>query len=181
MLKVLTDLCLSKKTASIYVNNNQPTKFYYGTVLSVSADEIAIDMLLPSGGNDGIVANKVHKVYRVDTDGQYDEKMKKLCTLNTYQPFNGSLDNNNIIQSLLLLALETKKIVSIELLDSGFDDVSGFIEQIEDGQCKIKEIDEYGYEDGYAYVEIKNITQVTYQSEYEKRILNLWNFNKSLW
>lgn len=178
MLKILSDLFLTKKLASIYINNDEPTKFYYGTVLALNDEEIAIDMLLCDGGNDGIVVNKVDKVYRVETDGQYDAKMKKLCMLNPYHLFKGNLDNDNITLSLLLIAQETAEIVSIELLYSGYDDVVGFIEQIENGQCKIKKIDEYGYEDGYAYVDIKDITQVTYQSEYEKRIKNLWKLSK---
>lgn len=178
MLEILSDLCKSKKLASIYIKNNNPNKFYYGTVLSLNDKEIAIDMMSTNGGNDGIVVNKAENVYRVETDGQYDEKMKKLCRLNPYHPFEGNWDNDNIRMSLLSLSMETNKIVSIELLDSGYDDVVGFIDKIENGQCRIKQIDEYGYEDGYTYVMLNDITQVTYQSEYEKRIMNLWELNK---
>lgn len=178
MLKMLSELCLSRTLVSIYTNCEEPSKFYYGTILAVNDKEIAIDMTLPDGGNDGIVAEKVDKVFRIEMGGQYEKKMKKLCSLNLYKPFEGCLDNNNIMESMLLMALQSKEIVSIELLDSGYDDIVGFVDVIENGQYKIKQIDEYGYEDGYSYVLIKDITKISYSSQYEKRVLNLWNFNK---
>ncbi len=178
MLKMLSELCLSRKFVSIYTNCEEPSKFYYGTILAVNDKEIAIDMTLPDGGNDGIVAEKVDKVFRIEIGGQYEKKMKKLCSLNPYKPFEGRLDNSNIMESILLLALRLKEIVSIELLDSGYDDIVGFVDVIENGQCKIRQIDEYGYEDGCSYILINDITKISYLSQYEKRILNLWNFNK---
>lgn len=181
MLKILKDLCSSKKAASIYTNYNTPTKFYYGVVIAINDEEIAIYTLSTDGKDDGIVAENIEDVIRVELDGLYEEKMRKLCSINPPIDFNVTLDNNNIIKSLLYLALETKEIVSIELLDSGYDDVVGFVDEINDGQCRIKVIDEYGYEDGYSYFLIKDVTQVSYATEIEKRILNLWNIsNKSL-
>lgn len=181
MLRILKELCLSKKTASIYTNYNTPTKFYYGVVLAVNDEEIAIYMISTDGKDDGIVAQSIDDVIRVELDGLYEEKMRKLCSINPPIDFDVTLDNNNIIKSLLDLALETKKIVSIELVDSGYDDVVGFVDEIDNGRCKIKVIDEYGYEDGYSYFLIKDVTQVSYATETEKRILNLWDISdKSL-
>ena len=63
--------------------------------------------------------------------------------------------------------------MSIEILDSGYDDVVGYVENVQNGICEIRRIDEYGVEDGKSYMEIQNITQISFESESEKIIQKL--------
>ena len=103
--------------------------------------------------------------------------MDRLCSLNELPPFSYSFTQEDIKDALLSIALKTKEIVSIELANSGFNDVVGFVEEKNDGYSKIRQIDEYGFEDGYSYIRVNDITQISYSSQDEKRILKLWKIN----
>ncbi|MCQ4021805.1 MULTISPECIES: hypothetical protein [unclassified Ruminococcus] len=179
IVETLKEMAKSDKRVSIYTDINEPSKFCYGYILCVNYEEVAIYMISPDGFFDGILMKKIYDIIRIEIDGQYHEKMKKLCSLSKMQPFNYSIDPTNIQYSLLEIALQSKQIVSLELVDSGYDDVVGFVESIDNGLCKIKIVDEYGFEDGYCFVMANKITQISYASQDEIRILKLWEINNS--
>lgn len=180
MLKILYELYSSQKAASIYTNSNKTDKFNFGNIAAINDREIAIHLITPDGEDDGLTVMSVDKVFRIETDGQYSEKMKKLCSAseNTVCPSNFPIDNSNITESVLLSASEKNLLVSIELLDSGYNDVIGYIENITDGECMVRQIDEYGYADGYSYVAIKDITIISCHTQDEKRIMKLQQLNE---
>lgn len=175
MLKILFKLCLAKEFASIYTNYQDMSKFHFGCILAVNDKEIAIKLISPDGEDDGICVMNVENVFRVETDGQYLNKMKKLCSNSVVTLCDLSIDNDNILMSVLSIAATDKQIISIELLDSGYNDIVGMVEKIEDGECMVKQIDEYGNEDGYSYISIKDITKISYCTQDEKRIMRLFN------
>lgn len=179
MIKVLKDLCASKEMACFYSNYDNTENFNVGVVLAVNSKEIALQLVSPDGNDDGILVIEADDIFRVARNGLYMDKIKKLCPNFSLSDISDKIDENNIFESLLKAACTTKEILSIELVDSGIIDVTGIVEAVEDGECTIKEIDEYGYDDGYAYFEIGNVTQIDYSREEEKRILKLWNLNKS--
>ena len=179
MIKVLNDLCVSKEMACFYSNYNKPENFNVGVVLAVNDNVIALQLVSPDGNDDGIFVVNVDDIFRVERGCQYLEKIKKLCTDFSLSDIRDQIDENKIFESILRVASVTKEIVSLELVNSGMYDVEGFVETVEEGGCTIKQIDEYGYENGYSYVEIDNITQLAYSREEEKRILKLWNINKT--
>lgn len=180
MLRILSELRRSQKMVSIYTDYQETNKFHYGVVIALNEKEIAIQMLSPDGESDGIIVMDAENVFRVEENGQYDEKMKKLCPNNPLPLFNEALDENEIFESLLSIASIEKSIISIELVDSGYNDIVGFVEEIEDGMCKVKQVDEFGYEDGFSFFLIRDITKITYLSQDEKRLMRLWQIrNKS--
>lgn len=178
MLKILNELCESKEMASFYSNCEKTNKFDFGFVLAVNEKEIALQLISLDGEDDGILVIDVEKIFNVETNGQYFEKMKKLCGDAVVSDLCGKIDENNILKSMLEIACETKELISLELVGSGFMDITGFVESVEDDECKIKQVDSYGCFDGYSYVEIKNITDCSYASTDEKRVLKLWNLNE---
>lgn len=177
MLKILTELCKKKIYACYYSDYNNTSKFIYGQILSVNSKDVAIYMISPDGLYDGILVKPSNYILRIETNGQYNSKMDRLCSLNELPPFSYSFTQEDIKDALLSIALKTKEIVSIELANSGFNDVVGFVEEKNDGYSKIRQIDEYGFEDGYSYIRVNDITQISYSSQDEKRILKLWKIN----
>ena len=178
MLQLLKKLCLSKKMCSIYTNEKERGKFYYGTIIAVNEKEIAIGMLSPDGEEDGIMVLDVKKVIRVEIDGQYDAKMKKLCLQNKNVLFDEKIDDTDILGSFLSFATAKKAVVSIEPLESGYFDIVGIISRIQNDTCEIRQFDEYGFEDGISCVSIHDITTLCIMSEDEKRICRLIEMNK---
>lgn len=174
MLKILSEMCSSGKRISIYTNMQDTNKFHYGTIVAVNAEEIAIKMISPNGNYDGVIVMSTDLVYRIEVDSKYDIKMKKLCPKFESDFYRENIDPIHIKESLLSIALKAKKIVSLELIESGYNDVVGFIEEINDKYCKIKEVDEYGGEYGFSIIMIKDITKICYDSEEEAIMLKLW-------
>lgn len=178
MLKILYELCSERKAASIYTDDNYMNKFHFGFVLAVNEKEFAIQMITPDGEDDGIKVMRVDYVFRVNVNGQYEEKMKKLCQNNIRNSYDLLIDNNDIKKSVIQYAFRQNQLVSIELIDSGYNDVVGFIESIDNNGCSIEQVDEFGYSDGISYINLEDITQVNLATQDEKRITKLWKLNQ---
>ena len=178
MFNVLSEILKQNKDACIYTNLEKTNKFHYGKILQVNEDEVAIGMITQDGEFDGILMKPIDSIYRVDVDGQYVQKMQKLCSV-SFESYNDKLDANNIKASLLLLAQRTQKVISVELINSGYDDVVGFVAEVNNGICSIHIVDEYGFDDGASFQSLNDITQIRYASEDEERILKLWTINKN--
>lgn len=177
MIEILNKLCLTKKNASFYTNTGETNKFHYGSILAVNSNEVAINLISPDGDFDGILVKPTDSIYRIQVDSQYDIKMNNICSDISDNTFTECIDNTNIKESLLYIGLKTQKIVSLELLNSGINDVVGIIKKLENGACKVQIIDEYGMEDGISYIFTNDITEVCYASADENRILKLWKIN----
>lgn len=173
MLKILFELCEEKEMASFYTDEDNTGKFHFGTVTAVNEREIALEKITPDGDYDGITVMSTERVIRVERGGLYAEKMHKLCCGKTLPDIDYHIDNDNIMMSFMRWNLTAKEVLSIELIHSGYNDIIGRIDSIEDDQCIIKQIDEYGFDDGISYVMFDNITQITCLSQDEKRIMRL--------
>ena len=176
MFNCLLDSLKENRYVMLYTNFEDTRKFSFCKILSLSEKELAVGMISLDGDEDGVSILCVDSIFRVEWEGQYSKKMEKLCAgkkLFTDIQF----PNDDIMVFALKTATYSKNIVSIELLDSGFDDAVGFVDSIDDGECLVKLIDEYGFADGYSRILIKNITRVTYGSAEEKRVFKLWENN----
>ncbi len=174
MINKLYDFCTTKEKISVYTNVNEADKFIYGTILSVDENRIAINMINPNGDDDGIKAFAVNNIFRVENGGLYHKKMEKLLSLDNPPNYNINFIENDIMKSILLFAQSTKHIVSVELCDSGYFDVVGFVSSIDKTDCEVQLIDEYGVNDGNAFISLLDITAVQLCSDDEKRIEKLF-------
>ena len=172
MLELLMELCKQKKYVSIYTDNT--SKFIFGQILCVNEYYIIIYMISPDGYFDGLLLKNTYEITRIEIDGQYGNKMKKLLSLYELPECEYSFDEEKILESFLSMAIQTRQIVSIELMNSGCSDIVGFIEKIENGLCTTKLVDEYGAYDGKSFFRMQDITQISYASQDENRVLKLW-------
>lgn len=174
MLEILDQICKEKKPAAIYTNCERTDTFNYGIVLAFDDRFAAIQLLSPDGENDGILVTDVENIYRIDMDGQYDRKMAKLCAFDRLTLPSMDLSEKGIVDCVLHMSIEQRGIASVELLHSGIFDIVGFAERAENGQCTVRQIDEYGEEDGTAHIHVSDITEIVYDSQDERRIRRLW-------
>lgn len=175
MFRILHELYTSQKSACLYTNFNDINKFHFGTIAAVNDEEVAIQMITPYGDDDGIIIMNIDNVYRIETNCKYVEKMKKLCSNKQLPSYEFFSENNSIKISSLLFAFNKELVVSIELLDSGYNSIVGLIKMIEDNKCKIQQVDEYGNLDGISYIRIKDITKLSFLTQDEKQIMDLVN------
>lgn len=173
MINLLYELQNKGSFVSIYTNDENTSKFIFGKILCVNNSEIAIYMLSPDGSYDGILVTDNSKIFRIETNSDYNKKMQKLCNFEELPVCYEFKNNENIKKELLYLAHKTKQAVSIELLNSGYDDVVGIVENIGDNICTISQINQYGKPDGVSFVSMQDITQISYNSQDEIIIMRL--------
>ncbi len=173
LFDTLKNICKKMNFVSIYSNFDDTEKFIYGKVLCVNEDEVLIYMLSPNGDYDGILVQQTADIFRVEYGGDYERKMKALSSDYDLPNFDCPVDESDIGFSILKNAFDTKEIVSIELLNSGIYDLIGVVEEIDENNCKIKQYNDYGCEDGYSIVNLCDITKICCGSEDELRIERL--------
>lgn len=173
MFDLLRKLYKTKNFVSIYSNLEETEKFIYGKILCVNEDEILIYMLSPNGNYDGMLVQQTPNIFRIEYGGEYESKMKLLSSNYDLPDFDFPADESNIGLSMLRNVLNNKKMVSIELLSSGIYDIVGIVEKIDETTCKIKQYNDYGFEDGYSIINLDDITKICCDSEEELRIERL--------
>ena len=156
---------------SIYQGDSE--KFLYGKIIVFNETEVAIYLISPVGKYDGLVIVKTDSITRIEYGGPYDERMRKLIDDKELNAFNHTLSNNSICEQILGLSARTQSIVSVEILDSGCDDITGIVETIEDDCVCIKIVDVYGNYAGNAWAIIEDITQISFSGGKENAIGHL--------
>ena len=174
MKTLLENLSSRKKYVSIYTNRTLDGHFDYGRLLSVSDLYYALYLITSDGEYDGILVDSIDNILHVEVDGQYQRKMEKLCDYERLPIPTFDLNGDDLIVSILMAAISTKRIISLELNNSDHYDIVGFVISMEDGICRFKQVDAYGAEDGEAFARVADVTQVVYASEDENRIQRLW-------
>lgn len=178
MISILKNLCKTRELSEYYVNGETNT-FDVGIAVSLNDREFAFQSYTKNGEWDGIIAFMAEDVFRVQTQSQYIETVKKLIGDICISQIANEIDENDIFGSLLRIALNRKEIVSIKLMDNTEIDFSGFVESIDEDDCKIRIIDEYGNYDGFGFVRISDITEMSYMCAYDQQRMKLWKINQS--
>ncbi|KOF55772.1 hypothetical protein AGR56_18355 [Clostridium sp. DMHC 10] len=160
MIKKLDELKKSKKIASFYTNENNTAKFSVGYIVDYNENNFVIAMISPEGKYDGFALMETRSIIRINTDSKYENKILKLIKYHKTVHENLNFKEDNFILEFLKFAQTQDYIVSIELLNSGFYDIQGYIQTIKKDSCIIKQITEYGEYDGIGFVEFSDITKI---------------------
>jgi len=179
MLEILYELATSKEYALFYSNPQQPDKFKFGYILAVNEKEIALHEISPDGKFDGVIVMESERIFRVEKNSRYGDKMMKLYSDPKILDWLTPIDQNRIFYSVLSNVALKEKVVSVELYDSGYYATSGFVDQVQNGQCTIRQIDDYGYDDGITSFFISDVSELVVSSDIETRIEKLWKINKN--
>lgn len=176
MLSVLKKLKKTQEIAEFYTDGETDV-FEVGNIVALNDKIFAYRSFSINGDQIGIVAYSVEDVFQVQTKTQYVEKIKKLRSDDDYSDIEKEIDESNIFASLLEIALKRKEIISGKLIGNNDYNFIGFIESIDGDELKCKIIDEYGYDDGYCYAKISDITELAFMTEKERRYFRLWKIN----
>lgn len=172
-LKMILDKIGWDKPICVYTDSS--TKFSFGRVLALDEDFLALISITPSGLYDGVSVIPAEDIMRIAADDQYCAKMKALTDEAEYAKFPYAINNADVLRNILEISEKDNTVVSIEVDHSGYDDATGIVAGICDGLVEIDVIDEYGFEDGKAWVQLDDITRVSYFSETEQVIQKLFN------
>lgn len=166
-----------KRIASFYTDEDDTSKFMVGYVMDYNDKYFIVAAISPQGLYDGFVLKKTESIFRINMDSIYEKKILSLSKYHKIIYEEISFKEDNLILGLLSFAKIKNYVVSIELLNSGYYDIQGYVEVVDNDGCKIKQITEYGELDGICFVTLSDITQISCNSEDEIN-LKILNSNK---
>lgn len=177
MYAIVDALHKTNSYVAVYDNSANVSQFKFGKFLCINESRFAMLLISPNGNYDGIAVNDTEDIFRVDSCGRYHAKMAALKSFNVESVSLPCFDPQCIDMSILLYAKELKRLVSIELHDSGYFDVVGLVEDVSEGVCRIHRINEYGESDGCSFINMDSISKISYDSEDERRIMRLYQIS----
>ena len=155
---------------SIYADRNETDVFITGYVVGVDEQFYIIAFVKPDGDFDGFGLRKID-FCRIDRGGIYIKKREKLVDIKKSKT-GKSFESDDLKRELLVYAFNKETIVSIELVDSGYEDCIGLIKSVDDSMCRIQILNRYGETDGVSLIQLSDITGITCDDS-EHRYLKL--------
>ncbi len=171
MTHIINKCIQDNSSICIYANRDNTSKFIFGKIIACDLEHIVISMISPDGYYDGLLLKRIVDIVRIEVGNRYANKMlnlmeKRKCIIDDIK-----IDKDtDTVKSVLSYAINNDEIVSIELIESGIDDVTGVVIEIKDDICCVDVINEWGENDGKTYFCIDSITQISCASSDEKRL-----------
>lgn len=160
----------------VCVYTDSSTKFSFGRVLAFDEDFMALYSITPNGVYDGVSVIPIDDVTKIEAENQYCAKMKAITDEAEYTRFPYTLGSEDVLKQILEISRKDRTVISIEVVHSDYNDAIGIVEGIFDNCVEIAVIDEdCGCKDGRAWVQIEDITHVSYLSDTEQVIQKLFD------
>ena len=93
MIKCLNDCFENKKIASFFCNQNDTNLHLTGYVEKFNESELLIAHVSAHGYYDGYILKHLEDIYRIDYDGEYENKIEKLYKVKNQK--HSSIDTFN--------------------------------------------------------------------------------------
>ena len=178
--RTMTDFILSLagngRYVSVYANHDDPSAFIYGRILAADDDNFVMYCISQDGEYDGLALKRTDSVSRIEVDGQYHAKMQKLIDKNLPEA-EFEFTKDRLVQSVMEYACRKDCVVSVEIQNSGYDDIEGFVSKTTEDYCYIKQVDVFGFSDGTAVVKYDSVTRISCDGITERRLGRLSRIN----
>lgn len=156
-----------RKVASVYLDKEDTCHHLTGYITACNDDEVLIAHINTRGEYDGFVYEYASNVYRVDYDGEYEDKIGTLYKLKHQSHPQFEPDEENILFSLLKFAENSKLLVSLEDEDNS---VTGFLKSFSDTQIELETVNEYGKYSGVTVIDLEMVETISVDTDYEQDV-----------
>ena len=167
MKNILEQSLQEQHIISIYTDTENTDRFSAGFIQALTETEILIAHVSPYGLYDGYLLKNPDDIYRLNYGGTYENTIEKLYSIRQQEHQKVSCADNKIKANLLQFALENHLVVSIELNNSGYDDIQGIVNAIDNNLVELTVLESTGAIDGYTTTYFNNITLLTCDSDKE--------------
>ena len=168
----MVDKSLIGRIIQCHIDKGDPDTFVVGLVAYADDNWFLMKDILPNGYWNGFALYPQTDVVSIEKSSEY---LQRVATLVRYrkqsEPHIVNLSSNPPLE-LLAYAGNAKKIVGIEICSSGYRDVNGIVSEITNDTLVIRQLDEYGRDDGVSYISIDSITRC-YLDDEESEILTI--------
>ena len=149
---------------AVYCDRTQPCKCSVGYIRCINKSHIVLKHIDTNGLEDGYVLRNFNDIYRIDSNGKYENYIEKKYKRRGIIHEEIGLDaNKDLLMQLLCIALDSNKIVSISMLDE--EVITGYVDKIiEHNGVVLRSIDMYGECDGNTIIYMSDIQGLNYDS-----------------
>ena len=167
MREHLQRLLRDRKLMGVFCRRSNVGSFLAGYLIGLY-DEYALFLCFdPYGQFDGYCFKRIENIFRAVTDSQYLQALEKLIEKREIaDPFGGA---EVTLKDVFSRLAKEKVLCSVELFDDADTKTYGFVTEVSDGAIVMREIDEYGKEDGTVCLLSEGVTTVCFGSHLEKR------------
>lgn len=173
---ILQQSLTNRSKLSIYFSSSESNSFCFGSVVFCNDEYFILSSYTPYGDDDGFMLRKIDQITRIEIDSKYNKKMISLIELAGTEHTNFSVNEDDIVEYLLKNAKSHHKVLSIEIF--GSDDLAiGCVYSLLYPLCEIKQINEYGEDDGNLIFNIDDISSIRFDSKDELMLEKLCSTN----
>ena len=160
---ILYESCADKGLICIYTNQENTDKFIVGSIEFCNDEKVLVHCYDPDGHDDGYIAFYISSIFLVEINNAYIHDMSKKIKRESSEVLKKQ--TSDVFLTLLNYAYENHRIVSIQLFNSGFDDIVGYVLSIDDEAAQFDYINEDGEINGQSICRLSAITSVELKSK----------------
>lgn len=168
---------------SVFSDREQPDKCSVGYIDTIAEEQVLIKHVTPTGMVDGFMIRRLEDVFRVDIDGQYEQKIQQLYTLQGQchqMLFTNQVKNDsNLFKEALANSQKLAIVVNICIDETeSQDSIIGFVKEISDNEVVVSRISDNGLADGESVILLDDIIKLNCDSDDEHILKLLYQSNK---
>lgn len=159
----------------MYTDREDTGRFSCGYIAAVTQDELLLSAVSPAGRYDGFLVVRTEDVFALERDSRYTDKIDRLYRARGQRhPAIEAGRGESLTAAVLRHAQREHTVVTIELWDSGLDDVQGFVTALGDETVTIRQLDDGGRPDGKIEILPEAISALMCDEENRQALKILW-------
>jgi hypothetical protein len=170
----------TKKIIILFTNDENYLEFSAGIVIALSEFWFVMQRVDINGRADGFACVPIDIVFRAESDTTLANRIALLWKIQEEELTSLDLKDEDFLKGFLDIARQKQYVVSLEILDSRRNDLSGFIQQLDESFAKIAMLDMTGNASGSSLIALDSITQVVMDATEQKTLFRLFDHNKRI-
>lgn len=168
------------KLIMIFTNDEIYTEFTAGIVSAISEFWFVLKRVDINGHADGFSCIPMDIVFRAEIDTIFINRISMLWKMHEDEHHILPEQELDLLRGFLESARQLQFVISLEILDSRRNDLSGFVQHLDESFVKIGILDFSGNLSGTSLVSIESITQAVMDSAGEKTLQILFEYNQRI-
>lgn len=148
-----------------HIDQNDPETFVVGVLISFDDDWLLMQDVSVYGESNGFALYQRTDLVSFEEESNYLDKMHILLQYSQASWPNTHIQGRNLLTQVLEYCCFSGKVVGIETHASGFRDVNGVVEKVDENIAVLKQIDEYGKCDGNCWLNVGSITRMYFNDK----------------
>ena len=177
MKECIAELLQSGKFCCVFTDD--ANGFNFGYLTDSDGEFLRMEQIDRYGEPDGTICQRIESITKIETDTKYAADIELLFRSKGYGKSPKRWRHGDVLETFLSECLRDKRICTVELFDSGCDDVVGFLTETDGEKLTFLMLDEHGEADGNAVFERGSISSIWSGSKDEEKIAALFRLKNA--